>query len=112
MGPFANYLIYLGICAYYIETKGCDVIKGHTVGLYKDHTSQNIYYEAEGQWSEAIKSMVSFFSFFYTSLFACKHHLKKKKDLLNIWSNASKLNLISLDHKVFFKKNLKMLSKL
>ena len=36
----------------------CDVIKSHSIAIYKNFTSQNIFYEAEGKWSLAIKELV------------------------------------------------------
>ena len=56
LGPFSNFAIYVGVALYYHISGGCDVIIGHTVGLYKNHS--NIYFEAEERWIPAIKSMV------------------------------------------------------
>ena len=58
MGPFASYAIYLGIGVYFQISQGCDVIKSHSIAIYKNFTSQNIFYEAEGKWSLAIKELV------------------------------------------------------
>ena len=56
LGPFSNFAIYVGVALYYHISGGCDAIKGHTVGVYKNHS--NIYYEAEERWIPAIKNMV------------------------------------------------------
>ena len=62
IGPFSNYIIYLGVAIYYAVSNGCDVIPGHTIGLYRNEDTRNIYYEAEGKWKKAIKAMVRLIS--------------------------------------------------